>query len=210
MATLLLIVSDVRLYREGMVRILENQPSVETVGTAATISHALESVEKLRPEVALVDIAMRESLSAIKRLAVDCNGLKVLALAVSEFDEEIIACAEAGISGYVTREASVEELVRSIEAARAGELPCSPKIAASLLRRVSTLARASWETEPLENLTPREMGILRELEKGLSNKLIARELQIEVATVKNHVHNIFEKLKVHSRAEAVARFLGIR
>jgi DNA-binding NarL/FixJ family response regulator len=131
--------------------------------------------------------------------------IKVVALGVPEIDSEIIACAEAGISNYVTRQGSISELIRAIQDAVRGELRCPPKIAASLLQQVGSLSAERSPLEEPSRLTPREMEIVHLIDLGLSNKEIAAQLFIEVSTVKNHVHNLLDKLNVRRRGEAAAR-----
>ena len=108
------------------------------------------------------------------------------------------------MAGFVTRDSSVDELLAVLEAAMVGEIRCSPRITGTLFRRVSTLA-ARRETGSIGNLTAREMDVLRCIERGLSNKEISRDLGIELSTVKNHVHNLLDKLGVHRRGEAAAQ-----
>ena len=129
--------------------------------------------------------------------------MRVVAFAVPETEDDIIACAEAGVAACVTREASIDELVATIERVGSGESLCSPQVAAVLLRRVATLAAARSD-EPAATLTSREREILDLIAEGLSNKQIGQVLCIQVPTVKNHVHNLLEKLEVHSRHEAAA------
>jgi two-component system, NarL family, nitrate/nitrite response regulator NarL len=128
-------------------------------------------------------------------------GAEVVALAVTETEEEILDYARAGASGYVARGASLNELVSTVESVSRGEILCSPRIAAALFKRAGALANDS--RAPLHRLTRRETEIVGLVARGLSNKQIAQRLFIEVATVKNHLHNIFEKLQVRSRIEAV-------
>ena len=109
------------------------------------------------------------------------------------------------VSGYVSREDSLDDLVAVVESVGRGELLCSPRVAASLLRRVASRAGTRWDSAPTHHLTAREAQIGQLIQEGLSNKEIASRLGIEVTTAKNHVHNLLEKLQVHRRAEAVAR-----
>jgi len=204
-----LIVTDIRLYREGLAHILRREHGVGVVATVSA-AEALRAVADSRPAVALVDMATDGALRTIRALALGAPELKIVALAVQEAEGEVIACAEAGISGLVSRDASLDDLVETISSVARGEMVCSPRVAASLLRRVRTLA-AERAREPLDpHLTARETQILRLIEEGLSNKEIARRLCIEVATVKHHVHNLLEKLGVSRRGEAVARVRGLR
>jgi len=117
----------------------------------------------------------------------------------------VLAMAEAGASGYVALDGSIEDLAAVVDSVSRGETLCSPVIAATLFHRVATLTRER-QPEPIEEtLTAREVDVLRLIEEGRSNKEIASALYIEIPTVKNHVHRILEKLNVHRRAEAAAR-----
>jgi DNA-binding NarL/FixJ family response regulator len=202
--TRILIMGDIRLYREGLRDILGRHPGFAVVGTAADCDEGLASVRDLRPDVVLVDMAMPESIPAVREIAAADRSAKVVALAVPEVERDVIDCAEAGVAGYVTREGSLADVVAAIDSAARDEALCSPRMAATLLRRIAVLA-AEHTPVPGAVLTRRELEIVGLIDAGLSNKEIAQRLCIEVATVKNHVHNILEKLHVHRRAEAAAR-----
>jgi DNA-binding NarL/FixJ family response regulator len=147
----------------------------------------------------------------VRTCACSAPAIRVLALTVSESEEELLAAAEAGISGYVTHQSSLDELVDAVHSVARGEMLCSPRVAALLLRQVGALARREVPVAGLdsdrsgERLTMRELEILELIDAGRSNKEIARELYIEVPTVKNHVHNILEKLHACRRGEAAAK-----
>jgi DNA-binding NarL/FixJ family response regulator len=129
----------------------------------------------------------------------------VIALGCPENDAEMIACAEAGVCGFVPPDASVSDLLAAIQGAVDGELLCTPKMAGVLLRRVTALAAGRPLDAPASSLTMRELEVVRLIDQGLSNKQIALQLEIELSTVKHHVHHILEKLEVARRSEAVAR-----
>jgi DNA-binding NarL/FixJ family response regulator len=201
------IVADLRLLRDGLATTLALQKGVSVVGSAASLADALAAIPSARPSVILVDLAPPDGLDAIGRLAA-CHGTKVVALGVPHREAEILACAEAGASAYVTREQPLRFLVETILAVERGEAICSARMAASLLQRVATLAGQRTRGVSGARLTEREHEIARLIDDGLSNKQIAGRLCIEVSTVKNHVHNILEKLNVRSRGEAAARLRG--
>jgi DNA-binding NarL/FixJ family response regulator len=175
---------------------------------------------RLPPVAAAKDEAVRGDSHAALRvdvfvLAGDGPGLvravherapdaRIVALGISGEEADVLPLAEAGIAGWLTREASVEDLCETVASAAAGEAVCSPRIAASLLRRVAALAADRRLGPTATPLTRRQREILALIDEGLSNKEIARRLSIELATVKNHVHNILEKLQVRRRAEAAA------
>jgi DNA-binding NarL/FixJ family response regulator len=205
MAIRIFIAAQVRLYREGLVDMLAREPGFSVVGTTGGRNEIVERVRALHPNVVLLDAALPESLITVRELA-DATPAKVIALASPETEAAVVAGAEAGISGYVTHDDSPADLVATIRSVNRGDLLCSPRVAGALLRRVATLASDRSAGRHDARLTSRELEILRLLDEGLSNKQIARQLSIELATVKNHVHHILDKLGVARRGEAVARF----
>jgi two-component system nitrate/nitrite response regulator NarL len=200
----LAIVADIRLYREGLAECLGRRDGFEVVCTASTPTQAWIGISELHPDTLLVDMAIDESRAAILHLMDLAPGTHIVALGVADVEGDVLACAEAGAAGYVPRDGSIEDLVAAIQCAARGELLCSPRMAGSLLRRVAALAAEQGHHPPALALTGREREVVRLIDQGLSNKEIARQLGIEVATVKNHVHNLLEKLQVHRRSEAAA------
>ncbi len=200
-----LIVGDIRLYRDGLARLLDRDDRVKVVGTAEGLDHAMERIQQSQPRVVLLDMAMPDSLTAAKTILAECSDVQIVALAVPEVSRDVIACAEAGVAGYVPRQGSLEDLISTLESVDRGEFRCSPHIAASLLRRVAKLAAERGRGPESAHLTLRELEIVGLIDRGMSNKEIAGRLGIELATAKNHVHNILEKLHVHRRGEAAAR-----
>jgi two-component system, NarL family, nitrate/nitrite response regulator NarL len=198
-----LIVADVRLHRDGLAATLQRQPRVDVLGTAADVNAALAWEGARSPEVVLVDMVMRDGVRSVSALAQKAPEARILALAVPEVEEAVIACVEAGAAGCLTPEASPEQVVAAVTGIARGEAPCSPLMTAALFKQVQALA-ASRPDGLEDRLTPREKEILGLIEEGLSNKQIAESLYIEIATVKNHVHSILEKLHVTRRGEAAA------
>jgi DNA-binding NarL/FixJ family response regulator len=200
------VVSDVRLYRDGLTDSLGRHNSLAIVGTASTSDEAVAQAISLRPDVVIVDMAMPDSLGTVRCLKKVPQHAAVVAFAVAEVEHAVLACAEAGVAGYVPRDASIEDLVAAVHRAARGEALCSPRIAATLFRRVAALAA---ELHPVAaaagQLTGREREIIALIDAGMSNKEIAQRLSIEVATVKNHVHNVLDKLQVNRRGQAAAR-----
>jgi DNA-binding NarL/FixJ family response regulator len=148
---------------------------------------------------------MPDGLRLVHELQAVAPDAAVVATAVADTDGEIVACAEAGVAGFVTRDQSLAEAVRVLESVACGESRCSPRTAAALLRRVAVLSAQREPPGLPDGLTPRECEIAELIARGCSNKEIARELCIEISTVKNHVHHMLEKLGVRGRAEAAAR-----
>jgi two-component system nitrate/nitrite response regulator NarL len=195
----------VRLYRDGIAGSLERDERFRVVGSAASLQDAWEQLGRLErpPHAALVDLGLAEGAGAARAVRNAWPETSVVALAVAEVDAEVVAWAEAGASALVSWDATLAELLDTVEAAAQGQAIASPAMTAALLRRIASLAgQPALENGP--TLTRREREIVRLIGSGLSNKEIASSLRIELPTVKNHVHNILEKLHVGSRRDAVA------
>jgi two-component system nitrate/nitrite response regulator NarL len=198
------VVSNVSLHREGLADLLGRETQIRVVGSASSVDDGIADVMALRPEVVLLDIAGEDRVASITTLVAAIPGVNVVALAVPETERDVIPCAEAGVAACLPPDTPAADFVATIQRVAAGESNASPRVAAMLLRRVATLAAKS-SARPEERLTAREHEILGLIDEGLSNKQIARRLCIELSTVKNHVHNILEKLRVDRRSEAAAR-----
>ena len=202
--TRVFIVSAVRLYGEGLSLMLSRDGRLEVVGTSETFAPMPDT------DVVLIDTSVSGALEVLRELAACSDSPKVVALGLSGSAEQVLACAEAGAAGYVCRDSSLDELVHAVECSERGELNCPPKIAAALMDRVGNLAAGGARTgEDTVFLTPRQVQVANLLEQGLTNQEIGESLHIEVSTVKIHLHNIFEKLGVHYRGQAVARMRGL-
>ena len=200
----LYVLSPIRIYREGLAHVLSTHGGVSTSWAPRTPSR------RLRPPYAgvrwmyvLYDLRSPSGLLGLRRLA-DAPELRVVALGVEESVEWVIACAEAGIAGYVTDSTSLDELVTRIEDAAHGDFHCPPHIAASLLRRLAAIGPFLGAPGVRSRLTSRELEVAALLQEGLSNKQIATRLTIQLATAKNHVHSILEKLETPTRTDAAA------
>jgi two-component system, NarL family, nitrate/nitrite response regulator NarL len=200
----ILIVADVRLYRHGLAEMLGRTPDISVAGTAATAAEGLRLAEHLVPDVVLLDTGASGALASVPRFRRLSRPPQIVALAVPDSDATVIACAEGGVAGYLTREASLDEVVTGVWSAARGEMHCPPQVAAALARRVRAVAPSPNGRDAVDCLTPRETEVLGLVEAGLSNQQIASELRIELPTVKHHVHNILEKLSVSRRGEAAA------
>ncbi len=201
-----LVVADIRLYREGLVYALGNRGELEVVGTAQ--SGDSSALAELQPDVVLVDVATADGLATVHSVVGTVPGAKVVALASPGSDADVIALAEAGAVGYVPRDATLADLETVIMTVARGEALVPPRIAASLFRRLANLAADRSRLETDVHLTSREEEIVELIDEGLSNKEIAQRLSIAVSTVKNHVHSILDKLQVGRRGEAVALLRG--
>jgi DNA-binding NarL/FixJ family response regulator len=205
--TTIFVIAEIRLYRDGLTDVLCREPEIEVVGAVGGWEEAAPMLRSLRPEVVVVDMATTGGLQLVGAIRALEPTPKVVALAVPNAEDKLLACAAAGVSGYVTREDSLETMVAAIQSVARGELLCTPRMAAALLDRVHALTTDRTQLGGHE-LTPREREVLVLIGEGLPNKAIAQRLCIELPTVKNHVHHILEKLRVHRRADAVARLRG--
>lgn len=196
------IVADVSVHRDGLQDLLEREARIHVIGAASTVAEGTAEISERGPDVVLLDVAGEDRAAAIMALVDAIPGVKVVACSVPETEHDVIPCAEAGVAACLPRETSLADLSATIAHVASGESSASPRVAALLLRRVAALAANS---SPEARLTAREGEILGLIDDGLSNKQIARRLSIELPTVKNHVHNILEKLHVHRRYEAAAR-----
>lgn len=201
------ILSDVRLYREGLAVSLGQDPSVNVVGMGCRMC-APASLIELGPDALLLDAPVAQFSRLPSRIREIAPAMKMIAFAVSEVEHEVIACARAGVSAYVPQDASVEDIVTAVHMALRGEMACPPRMAAFLFSHLAGMPVEQGVSDPASALTRREREIVRLLELGQSNKEIARELRIEAATVRNHVHNILGKLGARRRGEVAARMRG--
>jgi DNA-binding NarL/FixJ family response regulator len=208
--TTVFVIADVLLYREGMREILGCHPEIEVVGVGASVEDGLERLAAMQPHLVLVDEPAAKAAEVVATVRRAAAWARVVVVAVGDDDKDVIAWAEAGVSGYVTRDESLNTLVAVIRAAGRGELLCSPRLAATLLRQVAQSAARSPVTRFNRRLTAREREVLALVERGLSNKEIARRLSIALPTVKNHVHNILGKLEARGRCEAIAALHGLQ
>ena len=199
----LYILSPIRIYREGLAHVLSTRDGFALVDSSDAVEVAAPAVRRREVDVLLYDLRMPSGLLGLRRLA-DAPELSVVALGVEESVEWVIACAEAGIAGYVTDSTSLDELVTRIEDAAHGDFHCPPHIAASLLRRLAAIGPFLGAPGARSRLTSRELEVAALLQEGLSNKQIATRLTIQLATAKNHVHSILEKLETPTRTDAAA------
>lgn len=203
----LLVVDPTVLYRESLAAALLAEAWVAEVRTAADAEGAVSALAESRPDVVLVGVSGADALRGVRVLRALSPSSRVVAIASSEDDDEVVTCAEAGVVAIVPRHGTMEDLRNVVAGVLRDVSICSARVTAALLRRVSALA---GESVAPDSLTPREGEVLVLIEKGFTNKEIAQRLSIEVRTVKNHVHNLLEKLGVARRGEAAARLRSAR
>ena len=205
----ILLADDHVLVREGTRRILEREPDLQVVAEAGDGQETIALVERERPDLAIVDISMPvmngiEATRGIKRVSPQTA---VLVLTAYDDDQYVFAILEAGAAGYLLKNARGSELIDAVRQVCAGESVLQPAIAKKVLRHVARKQSAA-EEPPVDTLTERELEVLRLAAQGLSNRQIAEQLVVSPRTVQSHMANIFGKLQVGSRTEAV--IVGLR
>jgi two-component system nitrate/nitrite response regulator NarL len=203
--TRVMVFSKVHLFGEALASCLQSYDEIREVNVCYVIERLMEDVVSFNPDVVLLDIQGGSALKAAQVLNDACPDKCILALALSGTSDEVIACANAGLNGYLPHQASVADLRASIHMAVKGECVCVPKITGSLLREIGHRREQASDSVLEGSLTRRETEVLRLVCRGLSNKQIARELALSVSTVKNHLHSIFGKLQISCRMEALTR-----
>lgn len=199
-----LVVSEVRFLRESLAKILTDAAGIDVCIESDTLAHALAVARTHLPEIVLLDVAFPGGVQAAKSLSAALPEASVVALAIAETEENVLAWAEAGIAGFVPNTASVDDFVSLIGQIRRGEQTCPRRIVGSLLRRIGALERPARSPSPaVAPLTMRELEISRLIATGFSNKAIARRLGISLGTTKSHVHNLLGKLNFQRRAEVM-------
>jgi DNA-binding NarL/FixJ family response regulator len=201
-----LIADDRPIFRAGVQGMLRDFPEIDIVGEAMTGRQAVERSRRLKPDVILMDLNMPEmgGIAATRAIKEENPDRVVLALTISEAEEDIVEMVAAGASGYVLKDVDPASLARSIQDAHAGHFQLDDQLSRRVIVRVgSTLKRSR---RPLaEPLTERETQILRMVVVGMSNKAIANRLGLGEGTIKSHLRNIYRKLQVRTRAEAAAQ-----
>jgi DNA-binding NarL/FixJ family response regulator len=200
----IVIVTPVRLFGEGLVGCLDCTEGI-TVEALVSDFAALRRAHCAQTDLILIDVSSGFDPEEVRAIAAERPGLTLIALGLREQRDDVIRCGQAGFAAYVPRDASLQTLRDAMLAAAAGRLTCSPEIASSLMRALFRSPSAPPIDTNDISLTPREGEVLRLIRRGLSNKEIARELVLSVATVKHHVHNILGKLGVAGRGQAMHR-----
>ena len=200
-----LIADDRPIFRAGVQGMLRDFPEIDIVGEAMTGREAVERARRLKPDVILMDLNMPEmgGIAATRAIKAENPERVVLALTVSEAEEDIVEMVAAGASGYVLKDVDPASLARSIQDAHAGHFQLDDALTRRVIVRLGSALKRS--RRPLaEPLTERETQILRMVVEGSSNKAIANRLGLGEGTIKSHLRNIYRKLQVRTRAEAAA------
>lgn len=202
MAIRVLIADDHHVVRRGLVFFLKTQEMIEVVGEAANGKEAVELAGKLNPDLILMDLVMPEmdGIQATKLIKSELPEIKIMMLTSFSDQEHVIPAVEAGASGYQLKDIQPDELVSSIKRVMNGEDQLHPKATSLVMKHLSSNNRQ--ERKPLDDLTKRELEVLKEIASGKSNKEIASSLFITEKTVKTHVSNVLAKLGLADRTQA--------
>ena len=201
-----LIADDHSLYREGVRKMLSVAEDIDIVGEATNGDEAVAQALTLQPDVILMDLKMPgvNGIEATRRILYASPRIGVLVLTMFETDETVFAAMRAGARGYLLKDVDQEEVIRAVKAVSRGEAIFSPAIAERLIHYFAALKPATAD-QAFPELTDREREILHLIAQGHSNSTIAERLLLSIKTVQNHVSNIFSKLQVADRAQAIIR-----
>lgn len=202
----ILIVDDHILFREGLAGLLRSQTDMEVVGECGSVREAIELSPQIKPDVILMDFSLPDGtgLEATRAILANQSEIQIIFLTVHDNDERLIAAMRAGAKGYLLKNLSVNKLLASMRALERGEAAISRTMMARILEEFAQSTPAtSTAPSPLIGLTSREIEVLQELADSITNQEIATRLFISENTVKNHIHNILEKLSLHNRREAI-------
>jgi DNA-binding NarL/FixJ family response regulator len=201
----IIVLTPVRLLGDGLVACFGSRPDICVVAVVNDLANLCDTLATTETQAVLIDVTQGIDLWDVRAIAAEWPDVALIALGLNEQRQEVISCGRAGYAGYVPRDASIDTLCKMLHEIVAGRLACPPEISSCLLR--SLFHRDQRYTEPDHDpaLTRRESEVLELLGRGFSNKEIANDLCLSVATVKHHVHNILEKLNLQRRAQAMRR-----
>lgn len=201
----IIILTPVRLLGDGLASCFSNRADMNTLAVLNDLASLGETLSQTKTDVVLIDVTQGVELFDVRAIASEWPDVALVALGLNEQRQEVIRCGRAGFAGYVARDASIDALCQALSEIVAGRLPCPPEIAGGLLRALFGREPRTKESELHLALTRRESEVLELLGRGFSNKEIANELCLSVATVKHHVHHVLEKMQLQRRAQAMRR-----
>src|SRR5579859_1852702 len=204
----LLLADDHALLRQGTAELLRREPDLEVIAEARDGLEAVELARRLKPDIVIIDVRMPvlSGVEATRRICDSLPNVKVLILTAHDDDEYVLSLLQAGASGYLLKTAPASELVKALRQVQEGDSPLDPAIARKLVYHLSDRHEKSRPVDvdsAAEDLTARELEVVRGLARGMSNRAIADELAISDRTVQSHLTNVFAKMQVGSRTEAV-------
>ena len=204
----LVLIDDNRLLREGIAAMIRNQPGFRVLAASADVDEALQKVRESKPDVVLLDFGLEDhdSLSLTATIHGEVPAARIIVMGLMPLQEDVADYVRAGASGFLMKDASFEEFVATIRAVAGGAEVLPQALTSSLFSQITSNSSRGTRARMVESvrLTERERQVIALLGEGLSNKEIAARMHIAVHTVKSHVHNVLEKLALHSRLEVAA------
>ena len=201
----LVVVTPIRLFGDGLSACLLDHPDICLQQVVGDLNELRSWLVRSATDVVLVDVSQGVDLDEVRMVALDFSNVALVALGLEEQRQTVIRCGRAGFRGYVNRNASIDQLCEALSDARAGRLNCSAEISSGLLRALFGRISEESAADLTGALTTREGEVLQLIGYGFSNKEIANQLSVSVATVKHHVHHVLHKLKLPCRAQAMRR-----
>jgi DNA-binding NarL/FixJ family response regulator len=203
----ILVAEDHPLFRRGMISLLSSVPEFEVIGEAATGEEAVERAAQLQPDVILMDLHMPQvnGIEATRRILQESPSVRILVVTLFEDEDSVFMALRAGARGYVLKDADEEVVVHAIRAVGRGEAIFSPAVASRVLAYFAASPPGGTPPQAFPTLTDREREILNLIAQGHPNPSIARQLHLSTKTVGNYVSNIFTKLRVADRTQAIIR-----
>lgn len=201
-----LIADDHTILRHGLRQLIELADDITVVGEAASGQQCLEAVKTLKPDVVLLDITMPDitGIEVSRRIKTEWPGIGIVILTIHDAEDYLLEAVRVGVEGYVLKDADPSQLFEAIRASHAGRSFLQPALASRLMSGMRRYEQASRTAERIEDiLTQREIEVLQLMAEGATNKEISRRLFISEKTVKNHTNNIFRKMGVSDRTQAV-------
>ncbi len=209
----LVLIDDNRLLREGLTRLIREQPGFLILAASADIDEALQKVREAKPTVVLLDFSLEndDSLRVTATVHKEVPAAKVIVMGLLPLQEDVADFVTAGAAGFIMKDATFDEFIRTIRLVAAGEQVLPRELTGSLFSQIARIAVRRGKPRELESigLTARERQVVDLISEGLSNKEIAARLHIAIHTVKSHVHNVLEKLALHTRLEVAAFTRGL-
>jgi DNA-binding NarL/FixJ family response regulator len=201
-----IIIEDNRLLREGIISLVNDQDGLKVIGAFSERENALTKIFELKPDVVLIDLGLRSqnSLRIVKTIKQRSDAIKIIVMDLMPLEDDILDFVKAGASGFILKEAKVNEFIKTINAVAAGEKVLPTHMTGSLFDQIIDRAVNGTSTSELEQavkMTKRERQVIELISDGLANKEIGKLLHLSPFTVKSHVHNILEKMALHSRVQ---------
>jgi two-component system, NarL family, response regulator DegU len=202
----LIIIEDNRLLREGITAMIKEQPDLKVAAALGTSENILTKIDIVKPNIALLDLGLRNqnSLNLVKSIIKKFTSTRIIVMDLVPVHEEILEFVQAGVSGFILKDATVVDFLKTIRSVAKGDKVLPPHLTDSLFSQIVKHAVNGLKSSTLINsvrMTKREKQVIELIADGLTNKEIAQKLHLSTYTIKSHVHNILEKLALHTRVQ---------